>query len=58
MIHNGKNMGFSYDELNETSLESFFEIMLMEIESYPDTSKDNQNKIKKADQSDIDKFLA
>ena len=58
IIKNAKNMEFSFDELNQISLNSFFELMLMEIESMPDIDKNDGNKIRNAQQKDIDSFLA
>ena len=57
IIKNAKNMEFSFDELNQISLNSFFELMLMEIESMPDVDQKN-NQIRNAQQKDIDRFLA
>ena len=51
-------MEFSFDELNQISLNSFFELMLMEIESMPDVDKNDGNKIRNAQQKDIDSFLS
>ena len=58
IIKNAKSMKFSFDELNQISLDSFFQLMLMEIESMPDIDKNDGNKIRNAQQKDIDRFLA
>ena len=57
IIKNAKSMKFSFDELNQISLNSFFQLMLMEIESMPD-ELDNSNRTRRASQKDIDSFLS
>ena len=50
-------MDYSLDELDRLNLDTFFELMLIEIESAPDNNG-NENMTRKASQKDIDSFLA
>lgn len=57
VISNAKEMNYTFDEINQISLNSYFKLMLIKIEGYPDVEGDSRG-IRQAKQSDIDKLFA
>ena len=58
MLYNAKELNLSFKELNELRLKDLVAMLDIKLESFEDIGTDNNNKIKKANQSDIDSFLS
>ena len=58
MIYNAKELGLSFEEINELRMKDLVAMLDIKIESFADIKNDSKNnQIRNANQKDIDSFL-